>query len=140
MEKIFISALCSTDSQFPMHLWFCLLPQATLTLNMLQASRRHPQIFAYTVQEGVFDFNNTPLAPPGTKVVLHEKPYQQLSWDPHGTEGWYLGPELEHYRCYHVFVNKTKSERITDTLELFPQKEPTATHSLRAKKLVAQLN
>ena len=52
-----------------MHLWCCLVPQATLTLNMLRVSRRHPQISAYTVLEGVFDFNKTPLAPPGTKVV-----------------------------------------------------------------------
>ena len=99
-----------------MHLWCRLLPQATLTLNMLQASRQHPRISAYTVLEGVFDFNQTSLAPPGTKVVLHEKPSQQLSWDPRGTEGWYLGPVLEHYRCYRVFINKTKSERVTDTL------------------------
>ena len=38
----FISGLCSTDSQFLMHLWCRLLPQATLTLNMLRASLRHP--------------------------------------------------------------------------------------------------
>ena len=49
----FISGLFSTDSQFPMHLWCRLLPQATLTLNMLRASRRHTQISAYTVLEGV---------------------------------------------------------------------------------------
>ena len=124
MEFYFISALCSTDSQFPMHLWFCLLPQATLTLNMLRYSRLNPQISAYTVLEGVFDFNRTPLAPPRTKVVLHDKPSQQLSWDPHGTEGWYLGPALEHYICYRVVFNKKKDERFTDTLKFFPQKVP----------------
>ena len=37
---------------------------------------------------------------------------------------WYLGPALEHYRCYRVFVNKSKAERVTDTLEFFPQKVP----------------
>ena len=31
---------------------------------------------------------------------------------------------MEHYRCYHVFVNKSKAERVTDTLEFFPQKSP----------------
>ena len=90
----FIAGLCSTDSQFPMHLWCCVLPQATLTLNMLRASLRNPQISACTVLEGVFDFNKTPLSEPGTKVVLHEKPSKRLSWDPHGTDGWYLGPAL----------------------------------------------
>ena len=74
--------------------------------------------------EGVFDFIKTPFSPLFTKVVLHEKPSQRLSWDPHGTEGWYLGPALEYYRCYHVFVNKSKAERVTDTIEFFPQKVP----------------
>ena len=74
--------------------------------------------------EGVFDFNKTPLAPPGTRVVLHEKPSQRLSWDPHGTEGWYLGPALEHYRCYRLFVNKSKAERVTDTIDFFTEKAP----------------
>ena len=72
--------------------------------------------------EGAFDFNRTPMAPPGTKVILHEKPQQRRSWDPHGTTGWYLGPELEHYRCYRVFTTTTKAERITDTVEFFPQR------------------
>ena len=91
---------------------------------MLRASHQHPQLSANTVLEGVFDFNKTPLAPQGTKVVLHVKPSQRLSWDPHGTTVWYLGPALEHYRCYRVFVNKSKAERVTDTIELFPQKVP----------------
>ena len=120
----FIAGLCSTDSQFPMHLWSRLLPQATLTLSMLRASRQYPQISAYTVLEGIFDFNKTPLAPLGTKVILHEKLSQKLSWYLHGTEGWYLGQALEHYRCYRVFVNKTKDERVTDTFEFFPWKVP----------------
>jgi hypothetical protein len=62
-----------------------------------------------------------PLAPPGTKVVIHEKPQQRKTWDPHGAEGWYLGPAMEHYRCHRVFTNKTRAERITDTVEFFPQ-------------------
>ena len=77
---------------------------------------------AHTILEGLFDFNRTPMAPPGTKILIHEKPAQRKSWDPHGTEGWYLGPAMEHYRCYQLFVNKTKAERITDTVEFFPEK------------------
>ncbi len=119
-----VTGLCSTDDAFPLHLWDRLLPQATQTLNMLRPSRRNPHLSAYTVLEGVFDFNKTPMAPPGTKVILHEKPNQRKSWDPHGTTGWYLGPAMEHYRCYRVFVSKSKAERITDTVEFFPQRIP----------------
>jgi hypothetical protein len=72
--------------------------------------------------EGTFDFNITPMAPPGTKIILHEKPLQRGSWDPHGVDGWHLGPAMEHYRCYSVFTNGTQSERVSDTVEFFPQK------------------
>jgi hypothetical protein len=71
--------------------------------------------------KGAFDYNKTLLAPPGTKVIINEKPQQRKTWDPHGTEGWYLGPAMEHYRCHRVFTNKTKAERITDTVKFFPQ-------------------
>jgi hypothetical protein len=62
-----------------------------------------------------------PMAPPGTKIVVHEKPKQRRTWDPHGVDGWYLGPATKHYRYYRVFINKTRLERITDTVEFFPQ-------------------
>ena len=35
----FLSVLSSTDDRFPLHLWDRLLPQATITLNTLRASR-----------------------------------------------------------------------------------------------------
>jgi hypothetical protein len=117
----FVAGLCSTDTRFPMHLWDRLLEQASITLNLLRPSRRNPKISAYNMLEGTFDYNKTPLAPPGTKVIIHEKPQQPKTWDPHGTEGWYLGPAMEHYRCHRVFTNKTKAERITDTVKFFPQ-------------------
>jgi hypothetical protein len=63
----FIAGLCSTDTRFPMHLWDRLIAQATLTLNLLRPSRRNPRVSAYTMLEGNFDFNKTPLAPPWHK-------------------------------------------------------------------------
>ena len=102
-----------------MHLWDKLLPQAEITLNLLRTSRTHPKISSYTHQNGPFDFNRTPLAPPGTKIILHEKPKQRQTWAPHGLEGWYLGPAMDHYRCYHVYVPSTRSTCIVDTIEFF---------------------
>ncbi len=43
----FISILCRTDKDFPLHLWCCLLPQAKHTLNMLQSARVAPNVSAY---------------------------------------------------------------------------------------------
>jgi hypothetical protein len=92
-----------------------------MTLNLLRPSQRNPKVSAYTMLEGNFDFNATPLAPPGIKVIIHEKPAQRGSWDPHGIDGWYLGPAMEHYRCYTVFATKTMAERTSDTVEFFPE-------------------
>jgi hypothetical protein len=43
----FISILCSVDSNFPMTKWDCLIPQTTLTLNLLRSSRIHPSPSAH---------------------------------------------------------------------------------------------
>ena len=117
----FVDGPSSKDNRFTLHLWDRLLPQATITLNMLRASRRNPKMSAYTTLGGEFDTNKTPLAPPGMKVVIHENPDKRASWAAHGVDGWYLGLALEHYRCYRVYVNNTRSERNVDTVGFFPQ-------------------
>ncbi len=43
----FISILCGTDKDFPLHLWCRLLPQAEHTLNTLQSARVAPNVSAY---------------------------------------------------------------------------------------------
>jgi hypothetical protein len=60
----FISGLCSVDPNFPRKLWEKLLPQATITLNLLRKARINPRMSAYAQLNGHFDFNRTPLAPP----------------------------------------------------------------------------
>ena len=83
----FIAGLASTDPNFPLSNWCHLLPQAELTLNLLRPSRLNPKLSAYAQLEGAFDFNHTPLAPPGTHVIVHEKPNQRCTWAPHGIDG-----------------------------------------------------
>ena len=124
----FIAGLCSTDPSFPLHLWDKLIPQALITLNLLRSAHINPQLSAQALIFGSFDFNRTPLAPPGTKVLIHEKPNNRETWAAHGVEGWYLGPALNHYRCYRVYSTDTRAERIADTLAWFPThvKMPTA--------------
>jgi hypothetical protein len=121
----FIAGLSSVDKAFPLRLWDRLIPQAEATLNMMRTSRTNPKISAYEAIGGKFDFNKTPLAPPGCKVIIHEKPGQRASWDQHGVPGWYLEPANEHYRCYRCYVPKTQAERISDTVEFFPAESKT---------------
>ena len=93
----FISGLCSVDKNFPLHLWCRLLDQAELTLNMLRMSWINPNLSAHEQLHGIHDFNATPLAPPGTKCIAHEKSSQRGTWAPHGQHGWYVGAAPEHY-------------------------------------------
>jgi hypothetical protein len=116
-----IAGLCSTDKSFPMHLWDRLLPQAVITLNMLRTSRITPKLSASTHIYGQYDFNRSPMAPPGTILIAHETPHRRRTWAPHGQYGWYIGPALEHYRCYTVYINKTRGERVVETVYFFPE-------------------
>ena len=69
----FISGLCGTDKIFPKNAWDLLLPQATITLNLMRPARANPKCSAYNYLKGIYDFNKNPMAPPGTKVIMHDK-------------------------------------------------------------------
>jgi hypothetical protein len=60
----FIAGLCSTNPDFPLHLWDRLIPHALLSLNLLRGSRINPTLSAHAQLHGAFDYNRTPLAPP----------------------------------------------------------------------------
>jgi hypothetical protein len=69
-----VTGLSSVDTTFPSHLWDRLLPQAEITLNLLRTSRLHPQLSAAAHFHGLVDYNKTAFAPPGCKIIAHEKP------------------------------------------------------------------
>ena len=117
-----IAGLCTCDSRFPASYWDKLLPQAIITLNLLRSSRRNPSLSAYAAIHGHFDFNATPLAPPGTKVIVHHK--KRKSFGVKGLDGWYTGPSMDHYRCYECFIPSTRGKMNADTVEFFPQAVP----------------
>jgi hypothetical protein len=63
------------------------------------------------------------LHPPGTPYNLCHHPRKTLcSWNlaPHGIEGWYLAPSMNHCRCYQVWIKETMSECTADTLTWLP--------------------
>jgi hypothetical protein len=118
----FIVGLCSVEPIFPLKLWDTLLPQATISLNLLCTSLINPRMYAYSQLNGHCAFDQAPMAPLGTRIITHEKPDQRASWEPHGVDGYYLGPELDHYRCYQVHTTKTRGTRIVDTVDFFLSK------------------
>jgi hypothetical protein len=115
-----IAGLCSRDKAFPMNMWYRLLPQAILACNMLRTSRINPKKSTATHLNGQYEYNRASMAPLGTIIIAYETPNHRRTWAPHGHDGWYKGPALEHYLCYRVYINKTRSERVVETVELFP--------------------
>jgi hypothetical protein len=115
-----IAGLCCTDKSFPMHLLDRLLPQAVITLNMLRTSRINPKLSAATHIYGEYYFNRATMSFPGTRIIAHETPNRRRAWDPHVQDGWYIGPALEHYRCYTVYVTKTRGGRVVEAVDFPP--------------------
>lgn len=103
-----------------MQLWYELLHQCETTLNLLRASRRNPKLSAYTLLEGEYNFNCTPLAPPGTKASVYMDNKVCTSWAPHAEDAWYIQPAMQHYRCYKFWIPETRTTRIAQTATFFP--------------------
>ena len=92
----FVARLSSVHPKFPMYLWDELLPQAFITLNLLLTSRTCPKISVYAHLHVTYNFDTTPLSPPGVLALLYNDPNHSVSYGVHGDEAHYLGPSLEH--------------------------------------------
>ena len=135
----FLSGLATVDPTFPINEWDQLIPQAELTLNLLCSSQLKPKLSAHAFLHGNYNFNRTPLAPPGTRVVIHTKLQQRESWGFHGEDGFYVGPAPEHYRCVQCLVTKTRRVKVSDTVQFFPRKIQFPTFSF-TNRLTTALN
>ena len=114
-----MAGLSSCDPNFPLNFWDCLIPQATLTINLLRPSCLNPRLSAESQLKSAFDYNRTPLAPPATCVFVSEAPVDRGTCPPHGVDRWYLGPAPDHYQCHRVYIPRTRAERIAKTVEFF---------------------
>jgi hypothetical protein len=88
---------------------------------MLRPLQIDPTKSAYEVLNGPYDWNRFALAPPCCKVVIYETPQSRTLWGSRGTNAWYIGPSLNHYRCNHYFVPETRAYCISESAKLFPQ-------------------
>ena len=88
----FLARLNSVDEGFPMHLWYLILDQVDITLNLLQLARINSTISACNMIWGTFDFNRTTMGPPGCRIIFHENPGNSGTWSFHGVPGFTLDP------------------------------------------------
>ena len=61
---------------FPIANWCRLTEHCDYTLNMMHPCCQSPALLAFEAMEGSYSFDATPMAPPGTKVLVHVKPIQ----------------------------------------------------------------
>ena len=74
-----------------------------------------------------YDYNRTPIAPPGTKVVAHSSADAHTTFGPHGRLGWYIVPSLDHYRCFKVYFTDILYECDVLKVYFFPPQTPFPT-------------
>ena len=108
------------DPNFPLHLWCRILRQCQDTLDMLRTSRLYPHISSFTHINGPFDYNATPMAPPGIRTLVYETPQQLKTWAQHGVDALYIGYCPDHYCCHNTYVPATRRERIAHTVSFLP--------------------
>jgi hypothetical protein len=116
----FVAALITANMLCPLQLWDKFLPQVELMLNLLCFSCCNPLISANHELYGPFDFNKMPLALLGMKALVYDDPTTQTSWAPHATDGFYVGPMIDHYQCLHFYIPSTRRFRFSETWRLYP--------------------
>ena len=87
---------------------------------MLCTSRLHPHMSSFTHMNGPFNYNATPITPPGIKKCVYETPQQRKTWAQHGVDAWYIGSCPYHYRCHKTYNLATRGERISHTISFLP--------------------
>jgi hypothetical protein len=110
----FVAILSGVEDRFPLSLWCHLVRPAKLTINLLQQSNVVPKILAYAHVHRQHNYMKRPFAPLGCAVMAHVKPKNRQSWDVHGNVGFNIGTAMEHHRCFHVYIVKTRATRISD--------------------------
>ena len=112
----FLSILAGVAPTFPKDRWDLLLPQAELTLNLLRPSN-NPTLSAWESLFGPYNFDATPMGPAGCRVLIHNKAAIRRSWDNRCHDGFFIGPALQHYRCYRVLNQHSGAVTITDAVK-----------------------
>ena len=86
----------------------------------MRPSRLNPKLSAYSQVHGHYNYSVNPIAPPGMRVLVHDLPKNRKSWAPHASDCFYIGPALDHYRCYRILNPRTNATRVSETVRWTP--------------------
>jgi hypothetical protein len=57
------------------------------------------------------------MAPARTKVRIYDSAESRESWQPHSSDGWYLGPASKHFRSFHVLRKESMRPSVSNSLD-----------------------
>ena len=112
----FVSTLCSTMDNFPLHLWCQLIPQMEWQLNLLCQSHSNPKISSYAHPYGHHNYNYCPFVPIRMEALVHDKPHRWKSFSQHCTKGFVLGTSTEHCHCWTIRTPVSQATHILETV------------------------
>jgi hypothetical protein len=78
-----------------------------------------------------------PFTPLRCAVMVHIKPKNQQTWDFHVVTGLDIGTAMGNHQCFHTYIVKTRTTRISDTV-LFKHQYITNLH-VTSKTLVIKV-
>ena len=70
---------------------------------------------------GTFSFNIAPMGPLGCKIIVHENTGNRGSRSVHALPVFYIGPFMNGYRMYKVYIPFSRERKSTETVKEFPQ-------------------
>ena len=134
----FLSIPAVTTPDFVPPMWYRLLLQAGITINLLRQSNATPNMSAYAHLSGPFNYKKMPLAPMGISVKVHENIDKRGTWAYNTVEGWSLATSPEQYRTHKCHIKSTNRERFTDTIH-FNHNKSAGTTITHADKVMASI-
>ena len=80
LKAHFLTIMDDVVDNYPRNLWYLLLPQSVLTLNLLRQATLNPSVSVWGFLEETLDYNSNPIGPLGCPVMIHKKMATINSW------------------------------------------------------------
>ena len=80
---------------------------------LLRQSNVNTNILLYAHLYGNHEYSAIPFFPIGMEDLIHENPIRRKIWDEHAMKGWVLGTSDKHYRCWRLWIKRTRATIIS---------------------------
>ena len=117
------SILASLPPNFPIAYWCRLCPQIDLCVNIVRKCHQNPLLSAWAAMEGEYHFGATPIAPPGSEMLIREKPNRRKMWGfnakKHDICDHASNTTIRFVASYHRWAaNKSQTQCVLSTMPL----------------------